>query len=301
MSTTVAMPSDEAIRKKMEQLVPTVDLETMTTKQFIANLSKDMGGVDFSKKKKFIKKSLTEILDAMDEEEEEEGEETDDDDEEEDAKEPPAKKRRGGLTAVKEISPQLAAFLGKGNQMARTEVVKGLWDYIKANNLQNPKDKREILLDEKMKELFHIDRFSMFQMNKYIGSHIHPFPPVNLGELSANSKKKKEEAAERRRKAKREEKKNGKRAVAKRKPGTQAPYRLSEDLVKVVEKEILPRPQVTQRLWLYIKKKGLQVNEDFFKSFYFLIIGSSCFKLYCVFFRTPRTNEKLFVMNCWNQ
>lgn len=242
----------------MEQLVPTVDLETMTTKQFIANLSKDMGGVDFSSKRKFIKRSLTEILDAMDDSDDG----NDSDSSEEEAKEPPKKKRRGGLTAVKEISEELASFLGKGKEMARTEVVKGLWDYIKANKLQNPKDKREIILDDKMKALFNIDRFTMFQMNKYIGSHIHPFKKVNLDELSENSKKKKQEAAERR-KAKMEAKKAGKKnSNVTRKPGTQAPYRLSDELVAVVGKEILPRPQVTQKLWLYIKKHGLQNPKD---------------------------------------
>ena len=256
------MPSDQAIRQKMEQLVPTVDLETMTTKQFIANLSKDMGGVDFSSKRKFIKRSLTEILDAMDDSDDG----NDSDSSEEEVKEPPPKRRRGGLTAVKEISDDLAAFLGKGKEMARTEVVKGLWDYIKANNLQNPKDKREIILDDKMKALFHIERFTMFQMNKYIGSHIHPFKPVNLEELSENSKKKKQEAAERR-KAKMDAKKTGKKkSTVTRKPGTQAPYRLSDDLVAVVGKEILPRPQVTQKLWLYIKKNGLQVSLFFFST-----------------------------------
>jgi upstream activation factor subunit UAF30 len=273
------MPSEQAIRKKMEQLVPTVDLETMTTKQFIANLSKDMGGVDFSSKRKFIKRSLTEILDAMDDSDDG----NDSDSSEEEVKEPPKKKRRGGLTAVKEISEELASFLGKGKEMARTEVVKGLWDYIKANKLQNPKDKREIILDDKMKALFNIDRFTMFQMNKYIGSHIHPFKKVNLDELSENSKKKKQEAAERR-KAKMEAKKAGKKnSNVTRKPGTQAPYRLSDELVAVVGKEILPRPQVTQKLWLYIKKHGLQVSDSFLLNaqIFILSLGRFTFTLFC--------------------
>ena len=88
----------------------------------------------------------------------------------------------------RQISAELAEFLGQGKEMARTEVVKALWGYIKANNLQNPKDRREIILDEKMRELFHVDRFTMFTMNKYIGSHIHPFTAVNLESLSEKSK-----------------------------------------------------------------------------------------------------------------
>jgi len=129
-----------------------VDLETITTKQFIGMLSKDMGGADLSSKKKYIKATLTEVLDAMS------GNEESADEESEEEKEPPQKKRRGGgLSAVKEVSDELAEFLGKGKEMARTEVVKSLWAYIKAQNLQNPKDRREIILDEKMKNLFHVD------------------------------------------------------------------------------------------------------------------------------------------------
>lgn len=260
----------------MEILVKKVDLETITTKQFIRLLSTEMGGVDISSKKAYIKSTLTEVLDAMDDDAEEDGENTEDDeetedesdeesgDEDEDSKEQaPKKKTRKatGLTVVKEISDDLAAFLGKGKQMARTEVVKGLWAYIKANNLQNPNDRREIILDEKMKTLFKVDKFTMFTLNKYVGSHIHPFTPVNLEELSENSKKRKEEAA-RKRKAKSEAKKGKKKKKTKRREGSHPPYRLSKELQAVVEKEILPRPQVTQALWVYIKANNLQSDTD---------------------------------------
>jgi len=271
--TDAALPSEGAIRTKMEVLVKKVDLETITTKQFIKLLATEMGGINLSSKKAYIKATLTEVLDALDDSDNSEDEdETEDEEDEEDEKPPKGKgktkkaptKRKGGtgLTVVKEISDELAAFLGKGKTMARTEVVKGLWAYIKANNLQNPEDKREIILDDKMKSLFKCDRFTMFTLNKYVGSHIHPFTPVNLGELSENSKKRKEDAA-RKRKAKTEAKKNGKgKKKVKRKQGTHPPYRLSEALVAVVEKEILPRPQVTQALWVYIKKNNLQNEKD---------------------------------------
>jgi upstream activation factor subunit UAF30 len=45
-------------------------------------------------------------------------------------------------------------------------VVKKLWEYIKSNDLQNPKDRREILCDEKLRALFGLDAVRMFQMNK---------------------------------------------------------------------------------------------------------------------------------------
>jgi len=251
-------PSDTAIREKMKILVPQVDLQTITTKQFIRMLSEQMGGTDLASRKKYIKATLTEILDEMD------NSDSSSEDESE-VKEPPQKKKRGGggLATVKAISDELAVFLGKGKEMARTEVVKGLWGYIKAHDLQNPDDRREIILDEKMKELFHCERFTMFSMNKYIGAHIHPFKPVNLTELSDNSKKKKIEAAEKRAKKRAKTKGDKKKGrVSERRQGTQAPWRLSDALKAVVGKDILPRPQVTQALWVYIKKHGLQNPED---------------------------------------
>ncbi len=234
------LPEEAAIRKQMEILVKKVDLETITTKQFIKLLSAEMGGVNLAPKKAYIKSTLTEVLDAMEEDEETE-------DESDGEKKKPAKRKATGLTVVKDISGEMAAFLGTGTRLARTEVVKGLWAYIKANNLQNPEDKREILLDEKMKSLFHCDKITMFTLNKYVSSHIHPFTPVNLEELSENSKKRKEEAA-RKRKAKAEAKKSAKKKV-KRREGSHPPYRLSDELKAVVGKDILPRPQVTQALW----------------------------------------------------
>ena len=39
------------------------------------------------------------------------------------------------------VSAELAEVVGKG-PMPRFEVVKKIWEYIKANQLQNPKDKR---------------------------------------------------------------------------------------------------------------------------------------------------------------
>lgn len=212
-----------------------------------------MGKADLSSKKKFIKATLTQILDAMEEQDESS---SSSEEEEVNVKTKNVRgkgKGGGGLTAVKEVSKELASFLGKGDQMARTGIVKALWEYIKDNDLQNPKDKREIILDSRMKEVFHVDRFTMFSMNKYVGAHIHPFTPVNLNELSANSKKRKQQQKER-------TSKKGKTTV--RKSGTQTPYRLSPELIAITGKPILPRPQIVQALWSYIRKNGLQNPDD---------------------------------------
>ncbi|CAE6417317.1 unnamed protein product [Rhizoctonia solani] len=77
-------------------------------------------------------------------------------------------KKRGGYQKEYALSPALAAFTGTP-ALSRPQIVKKLWDHIKANSLQNPQDKREILCDEQMKSLFGVDKINMFQMNKVIG------------------------------------------------------------------------------------------------------------------------------------
>ena len=51
------------------------------------------------------------------------------------------------------------------------QVVKRLWEYIKANNLQNPEDRRQILLDDKLKTIFPGNSVQMFKMNKHLSKH----------------------------------------------------------------------------------------------------------------------------------
>jgi upstream activation factor subunit UAF30 len=50
-------------------------------------------------------------------------------------------------------SKDLAAIVGS-KALPRTEVVKKLWAYIKKNNLQDPKNKRNIKADSKLKPVF---------------------------------------------------------------------------------------------------------------------------------------------------
>jgi upstream activation factor subunit UAF30 len=39
-------------------------------------------------------------------------------------------------------------------EMSRPEVVKKIWDYVKANGLQDPNDKRYILCDDSLRPVF---------------------------------------------------------------------------------------------------------------------------------------------------
>ena len=70
------------------------------------------------------------------------------------------------------ISPELAAIVGKG-PMARSEVVKKLWEYIKKNNLQDPKAKRNIVADADLKKVFGGKAVvDMFEMTKLVSIHL---------------------------------------------------------------------------------------------------------------------------------
>jgi upstream activation factor subunit UAF30 len=233
-----------------------VNLQNTGVKAFTKLLSKECGGADLKPRMKFIKVALAEAINELEEEE--------DDEEEEEEDEAPKKPRRTGLSVKKEISKELAGFLGKDptELLARTDVVKGMWDYIKAKELQNPENKREIFLDDKMKAVFGCDKFTMFTMNKYLGAHIHPFKPVDL---TAPAKKKNPPGSPGRKRKKKGDKKDGKVTKKKRKPkkpGLQPPYRLSEALADLVGTNILPRPQVVKAIWEHIKKHDLQNPED---------------------------------------
>ncbi|MFM7697092.1 MAG: DNA topoisomerase III [Limnohabitans sp.] len=73
--------------------------------------------------------------------------------------------------AGKAPSAALAAVIGN-EAVARTEVMKKLWDYIKTHNLQDPKDKRTIRADDKLKAVFGKDSVGMFELAGLIGAHL---------------------------------------------------------------------------------------------------------------------------------
>jgi DNA topoisomerase III len=79
----------------------------------------------------------------------------------------PRKASVGNLTP----SADLAAVIGT-DKVARTEVVKKLWDYIKAQGLQDPTNKRAINADAKLKPVFGKEQITMFELAGLIGKHL---------------------------------------------------------------------------------------------------------------------------------
>ena len=66
-----------------------------------------------------------------------------------------SKKKSGGsgLSALVTPSSDLAAIVGS-NAMPRSEITKKVWDYIKANGLQDQTNKRMINADDKLRKIF---------------------------------------------------------------------------------------------------------------------------------------------------
>lgn len=69
-------------------------------------------------------------------------------------------------------SKELAAVIGSSDQLPRGEAVKKVWEYIKANKLQDANDGRKINNDDKMKAVMGKDQVTMFEMNKHLAAHL---------------------------------------------------------------------------------------------------------------------------------
>jgi chromatin remodeling complex protein RSC6 len=82
-----------------------------------------------------------------------------------------ANAQQSGLQRPVTPSKELAEITGK-DPLPRSQMVKKVWDHIKANNLQNPENKREIVADDKLRAVFGKDRVSMFEMNKHLSNHV---------------------------------------------------------------------------------------------------------------------------------
>jgi DNA topoisomerase-3 len=105
------------------------------------------------------------------------------------AKKVPAKKAAAKKTAVKTAavkvprkttakpgagfkpSEALAAVIG-AEAIARPQVIKKLWDYIKANNLQDAANKRAINADAKLLAVFGKPQVTMFELAGIVGKHL---------------------------------------------------------------------------------------------------------------------------------
>ena len=96
------------------------------------------------------------------------------------AKKVPAKKvavkaakapRKTTAASAKQPSAALAAVIGDA-AVARTEVIRLLWDYIKAQGLQDAANKRTIHADAKLQAVFGKPTVDMFELAGIVGKHL---------------------------------------------------------------------------------------------------------------------------------
>ncbi|KAJ6682037.1 SWI/SNF-RELATED MATRIX-ASSOCIATED ACTIN-DEPENDENT REGULATOR OF CHROMATIN SUBFAMILY D [Salix koriyanagi] len=201
------MVSDSELIERMKEFLRNADLDKTTTGTVRRMLEEDFA-IDLSDKKAFIREQVDLFLqnefdndqkngdnDYTPEDQTVNGEtdgcdlqaEQDDEDEDEEKSdvkggynesENGGRKRGGGLSKLCCLSPQLQEFIGV-RQLARTEVVKQLWSYIREKNLQDPSDRRHINCDEPLQALFGVASINMFQMNKALSRHIWPLDSEN--------------------------------------------------------------------------------------------------------------------------
>jgi chromatin remodeling complex protein RSC6 len=82
-----------------------------------------------------------------------------------------ARKPNAAFMAPLTPSATLAEVIGS-KAVPRTEVVKKIWDYIKKNNLQDKKNRRNINADSKLRPLFGKEQISMFDLAKIVNKHV---------------------------------------------------------------------------------------------------------------------------------
>ncbi|XP_022947277.1 upstream activation factor subunit UAF30-like isoform X1 [Cucurbita moschata] len=294
------MVSDSELISRLRELLRNSDLNTTTTAIVRRKLEEDFS-IDLSDKKQFIREQVDLFLHTehqrVDEEdggdcevdqedgddnskmEEEDGDSGDGDNYNDDDRKSKTgsnelgkevKKRGGGFSKLCSLSPQLQEFIGVP-EMARTEVVKQLWNHIREKNLQDPSNRRNILCDEPFKALFGVNSIDMFQMNKALSKHIWPLESNDVTPAKSSQKEKqqkeKPQKKKRRKQGKEEDSDDSEREVKRQKKGKSgflAPLQLSDALVTFLGtgENALSRSEVVKRMWDYMKQNNLQDPSD---------------------------------------
>ena len=74
------------------------------------------------------------------------------------------------VRAIVKLSSQLSKVVGP-TVNTRGDALKGVWAYVKKNNLQNPENKREFRCDANLLAVFKKTPVSMFEVMKLLASH----------------------------------------------------------------------------------------------------------------------------------
>ncbi|KAM7429968.1 hypothetical protein ABFA07_019252 [Porites harrisoni] len=76
-----------------------------------------------------------------------------------------------GFRKLMALSPVLAELVGQ-DRMARSDIVKKMWEIIRERKLEDPKNKRFTICDEQLYQVFGLKRFQTFSMMKYLKKHV---------------------------------------------------------------------------------------------------------------------------------
>ncbi len=258
----------QTLERKIRAQLSTCDLETVSRKALRNTLQQD-SVEDLTPYKREINALILHSIDALQSDNTRSQSDESGHKEEENHKKTVKSGRGAAFQVPVCLSPELANVLHM-TTASRPQVVKKMWAYIRQHALQNPSDKRTILLDEAMQDVFGRRSFTMFSMNKYLSRHLRK-PEVleavggweqveRNGESSEEDEEKKAEKERKKRAAKR---KRGKTTTRAPNPNSafHVQWILSEKLAALVGEPTMSRPQVVKRTWAHIKDKALQ-NPD---------------------------------------
>jgi DNA topoisomerase-3 len=82
-----------------------------------------------------------------------------------------AKKAVRAPAAGKTPSAALAAVIG-AEPVSRPQALKKVWEYIRAQNLQDPQDRRTIVADARLRQVLGRDRVGMLEITGLLGEHL---------------------------------------------------------------------------------------------------------------------------------
>ncbi|GMH35567.1 hypothetical protein BSKO_03435 [Bryopsis sp. KO-2023] len=293
----MAAVSDDALIERLRGLLSEIDMEKTSEKMVRKMLEKEFE-IDLSDKKSLIRDQITKCLAEIQDNDDDDdvGEEGDDDfehdEQEEEEEEPPPPKQKVGKKRKQSgpppvLSDEMQAFLGC-ESMPRTEIIKQLWLYIKEQDLQDPANKRNIRLDDKLSTLF-TPPLTMFSMPKQLSAHIRPASKqakkVEPNEPEGNDVDLKDEEGDCKKEEQEEEKVGAMEEEAEEKPtrrtrakpkaagskgegkkrgggGFTKPIKVTTELAEFLGTEEITRPNLTKFMWNYFKSNELQDPAD---------------------------------------
>ncbi|KAL5705088.1 hypothetical protein ACHQM5_023433 [Ranunculus cassubicifolius] len=164
-STTTV--SDEELINHLREFLKNSDLNTTTTAIVRRKLEQDFA-VDLTDRKGFIRQQVDLFLQTQLEKP------ADDDVEEVEELKPKVKSEKSDSESEEEEEVSSGEEISSNGKGRKKAVVKQIWKYIQARDLQDPSNRKNIRCDEALRAVFKVDIIGMLQMNKALTRHIWP-------------------------------------------------------------------------------------------------------------------------------